>query len=183
VTTEAVFPPPSSEVPIWRRMARRLGKFLDPQDEPAEVIYGTLLAGVVLATKAGKGISGNAVLWTAVAALVFYWLAHAYADILGEQMSTRVRPGWHEVGHWAMVNAHRLRASLIPVVVFEIVRIFQGSVNVSVLTALWITVLLLAGWGMAASYRSGSRGLSLAVETLVGAALGLLVVGLKILYY
>ena len=70
----------------------------------------------------------------------------------------------------------RLRASLIPVLAFEVVRLARGSVNTSVLSALWLTVGCSAAWGATAAFRSGARGVALVVETLVCVGLGALVV-------
>jgi hypothetical protein len=179
--TEAL--PVESEVPRWRRALRALRHFADPEGNPAEVIYGTLLAAVVLATKTHKGVTGAAIFWSAVGALVLYWLAHVYADVIGEQLKTRRRPRWGTVAHAGVEHWSRLRASLIPVVFFEIVRLARGSVNASVLSALWLTVALLGAWGATAAFRSGARGLALAVETLVCVGLGVLVVLLKIVLH
>lgn len=168
---------------LWRRCFRRLLQFLDPKGNPAEVIYGTLLAGVVLATKAHKGVTGASIFWSAVGALVLYWAAHVYADVIGEQVKTRRRPTWATIRHAGVDDWTRLRASLIPVLFFEIVRLARGSVNASVLSALWLTVGLLGAWGATAAFRSGARGMALAIETLVCGALGVLVVVLKIVLY
>ena len=66
---------------------------------------------------------------------------------------------------------------------FEIVRLARGSVNTSVLSALWLTVGLLGAWGATAAFRSGARGLALVIETLVCVGLGALVVLLKIVLH
>jgi hypothetical protein len=179
LASEAIEP----HVPQWRRFLRQLRKFADPEDNPAEVIYGTLLAAVVLATKTHKGVSGAAIFWSAVGALVLYWLAHVYADVIGEQLKTRQRPSWGTIAHAGFEHWSRLRASLIPVLAFEIVRLARGSVNTSVLSALWLTVGLLGAWGATAAFRSGARGLALVIETLVCVGLGALVVLLKIVLH
>jgi hypothetical protein len=168
---------------LWRRFFRGLLRFLDPKGNPSEVIYGTLLAGVVLATKAHKGVTGGAIFWSAFGALVLYWAAHVYADVIGEQVKTRKRPSWASIRHASVDDWTRLRASMIPVLFFEIVRLARGSVNASVLSALWLTVGLLGAWGAAAAFRSGARGVALVMESLVCGGLGVLVVALKIVLY
>jgi hypothetical protein len=181
--TAAVPDETTQPLPGWRRFFRGLREFVDPHDNPAEAIYGTLLAGVVLATKAHKGVTGASIFWSAVGALVLYWIAHVYADIIGEQIKAHRRPTRGEIGHICLENWSRLRASLIPVIFFEIVRLARGSLNASVLSALWLTVGLLATWGATASYRSGARGVALVVEGVVAGALGVLVVLLKIVLH
>ncbi len=168
---------------LWRRLLRRLRRFADPEDKTADVIYGTLLAGVVLAAKAHKGVTGGAIFWSAVGALVLYWAAHVYADVVGEQMRTRRRPGWASVLHAGAQDWTWLRASLLPVLFFEIVRLAHGSVNTSIISALWLTVGLLGAWGATAAFRSGARGIALVVETLICGALGVAVLLLKVVLY
>ena len=169
--------------PRWRRVLRGLRDFADPHGNPAEAIYGTLLAGVVLATKAHKGVSGASIFWSAIGALVLYWIAHVYADVIGEQVELHRRPTRGEIGHICIENWSRLRASLIPVIFFEIVRLARGSLDASVNSALWLTVGLLAAWGATAAYRSGARGVALAIESLVCGVLGVVVVLLKIVLH
>jgi hypothetical protein len=73
-----------------------------------------------------------------------------------------------------------LLGSLIPMVVFAVVRAAGASVNDSGLAALWFTVGLLVFWGLLGAVRGGARGLELFTETLVCALLGFGVVVLKI---
>jgi hypothetical protein len=172
-----------TRAPFWRRSLRQLRLFVDPEGDPAEVIYGTILAGVVLATKTHKGASGASIFWSAIGALVLYWLAHVYASVIGEQVNTGHRTNWVTVRHAGAEHWTRLRASLIPVLAFEVVRLGQGSVNTSVLSALWLTVGLLGAWGATAAFRSGARGVALVIESLACAAFGVVVVLLKIVLH
>jgi hypothetical protein len=148
--------------------------------DPAQAIFGTVIAAVVLATKAHVGESGGGVIWSAVLALALYWLAHVYADVIGERVITHTRPGWRPIIRAALRDWTMLRASLVPVLVCEGVRLVGGSVNTAVLVALWTTVALLAVWGYIAASRGGAKGWELAIETLVCAGFGLLIVLLKI---
>jgi hypothetical protein len=174
---------PATSAPVpptgWRRVVLRIAHAVEPEGEPAEVIYGTLIAAAVLATKAHKGESGARVWWSALLVLALYWLAHVYADVVGERLRTRTRPGWKGIVNAALRDWGMLRGALIPVAVFGLVRLFGAAVNAAALTALWVTILLLACWGLVAALRGGARGLELAAETLVCAALGFLVLLLK----
>jgi len=161
-------------------VALRVAHIVEPEGDPAEAIYGTLIAAAVLATKAHKGESGATVLWSALLVLGLYWVAHVYADVVGERLATHTRPGWSAILHTALRDWSMLRGSLIPVAVFGLVRVAGATVNAAGLTAIWVTVALLGCWGMVAALRGGARGLELVVETLVCASLGLLVVVLKI---
>lgn len=171
----------SAEPPTgWRRIVLRIAHSVEPVGEPAEAIYGTLVAAAVLAAKGQKGESGAEIFGSALLVLVLYWVAHVYADVVGERLRTRERPGWSRILGAAVRDWSMLRGSLIPVVIFGLVRLSGASVNAAVLTALWSTIVLLACWGLVAALRGGARGLELVVETLVCAALGFVVLVLKI---
>ncbi len=161
-------------------MALRIAQAVEPEGDPAEAIYGTLIAAAVLATKAHTGESGAVVLWSALLVLGLYWAAHVYADVIGERLTTLTRPGWSSILQAALRDWSMLRGALIPVAVFALVRGLGASVNASGLSALWVTVALLGCWGLVAAVRGGARGWELAVETTLCASLGLLVVVLKI---
>ncbi len=177
---------PSLEAPAfagvtgWRRVVLRVAHAVEPEGQAAEAIYGTLIAAAVLATAAGTESSSLGIVWSALIVLGLYWFAHVYADIVGERLRTRSRPGWRHLLSHALRDWSMLRGALIPVIIFAVVRLAGASINSSVLTALWSTVFLLACWGLVAALRGGARGLELLLETVVCALFGVLVVVLKI---
>ena len=175
---------PAATVPAaydgWRGIVLKIGHFVEPVGQPAEAIFGTLVAAAVLATKGQKGESGAEIFWSGLLVLFLYWTAHVYADVLGERLETKARPGWSGIVRAAVRDWSMLRGSLGPLLIYGAVLLFGAGVETSVLTALWSTVVLMALWGLIAALRGGSRGLELVVETLVCAALGFLVLVLKI---
>lgn len=158
----------------------RIAHIVEPEGEPAEAIFGTLVAAAVLATKGRRGESGVGIFWLALLVLFLYWLAHVYADVVGERLHTGTRPGWSRIVKAALRDWSMLRGSLLPLAIFGLVRLIGASVNASLLAALWSTVFLLGMWGLVAALRGGARGLELLLETLVCAALGCLTLVLKI---
>ena len=139
-------PGAAQELTGWRRTALRVARTIEPEGDASEAIYGTLIAAGVLATKAQSGESGAVVLWSALLVLGLYWIAHVYADVVGERLSTRTRPGWSAILSTVLRDWSMLRGSLVPVAVFAVVRGFGASVNASGLAALWVTVALLGCW-------------------------------------
>ena len=172
--------PAPSDYTGWRRVLLRVAHLVEPQDQPAEAIFGTLVAAAVLATKGQGSNSGRGIFGSALLVLFLYWLAHVYADVVGERLRTLTRPGWSGIVSAALRDWSMLRGSLIPVAIFGLVRVLGGSVNSAVLTALWTTIFLLAMWGLVAALRGGARGLELLAETLVCATLGFLTLVVKI---
>jgi hypothetical protein len=164
----------------WRRMIMKILHAVEPVGHPESAIYGTLIAAAILATKAYAGQSGTEVIESAGLLLLLFWVAHVYAGVLGERLQTHARPGWSAIVRAALADQSMLLGSLIPVLVFAVVRAVGASVNTSGLAALWFTVGLLVFWGLLAAVRGGARGLELVAETLVCALLGFGVVVLKI---
>jgi hypothetical protein len=175
-------PPPAlvKELAGWRRVAMKVLHAVEPIGHPESAIYGTLIAAAVLATKAYEGQSGAEVIESAGLLLLLFWIAHVYAGVLGERLQTHARPGWGVIVRAALADQSMLLGSLIPMVVFAVVRAAGASVNDSGLAALWFTVGLLVFWGLLGAVRGGARGLELFTETLVCALLGFGVVVLKI---
>jgi len=176
----------AAETPVetlsgWRRVVMRVAQVVEPEGRPAEAIYGTLIAAGVLASKADNKESGLSVFLTVDAVLLLYWAAHVYADVLGERLETRERPGWGSIVRAAFRDWSMLRGALIPVAIFGVVRLAGASVNTAGLTTSWATVFLLGCWGLVAAVRGGSRGLELFGETVLCAALGVAVVALKVI--
>ncbi len=74
------------EIP-YSAMLRRAIDWMLPEDNPAGVIYGTIMIGAVLAAESGLHDSYLATASSAVLTVGVYWLAHTYADLLGRRLA------------------------------------------------------------------------------------------------
>jgi hypothetical protein len=164
----------------WRSGVLYVARWIKPYGEPANAIYGTLIAAAVLATKVEQDESGTDVVASCLVVLALYWLAHVYADVIAERLETDSRPGWRDIIHAAFRDWGMLRGALVPIAVFGGLNFLGVSVNAAGLTALWATVLLLGCWGLVAAIRAGAHGFELITESLMAASLGVLVVVLKV---
>jgi hypothetical protein len=176
LTPDAGTDPPKG----WQGLILRIATAVEPEGSPSEAIFGTLIAAAVIATKGQSGQSGAEIFLSGLLVLVLYWLAHVYADVVGERLHFHTRPGWSAIIRTALRDVSMLRGSLLPLAIFGVVRLLGASVNAAVLTALWSTIALMAMWGFVAAVRGGARGLELLVETLICALLGALNLLLKI---
>ncbi len=170
---------PLDELPRWQRGILHAAHAVEPTEHPAEAIYGTLIASAVIATNAAEGESGGKIFVTGLAVLTLYWLAHVYADVLGQRLATRERPGWRSIIRTALYDWALLRGALLPLAVFGVMRLLFASVDTAALIALWTTVLLLGCWGFVAAVRGGAKRFELLAETIVCAGFGVLVIVLK----
>lgn len=169
MTASADDGPPASEVPADREQ---------PQTRQASGIYGLIVTAAVLAS-AGSQLSTLALEFSVFVTLLVYWLAEEYARV-GEQASAGHLPTWAHVraalaSKWPMVSA-----SYIPLLALILARLLGASNSGGVYFALAVTVSMLTYYGWSAGRVSGLRGGSLFLMTLAAGALGLVMIGLKI---
>ena len=69
-------------------MLRRAIDWVLPEDNPAGVIYGLITVGALLAAEGALGETYPETVASLVLAICLYWLAHAYADMLGHRLAT-----------------------------------------------------------------------------------------------
>jgi hypothetical protein len=114
---EPVIEPEFESLTGWRKFVIKAARMIEPVGEPAEAIFGTLIAAAVLATKGQKGQSGAEIFWSALLVLTLYWLAHVYADVVGERLQTHKRPGWSGIIRTGLRDWSMLRGSLLPLAI------------------------------------------------------------------
>src|ERR1700758_3616830 len=64
------------------------GKRLVPAGNAAGVVYGGITVGALMAAESGRHESYVDAIASALFATLLYWLAHAYADLLGRRLDT-----------------------------------------------------------------------------------------------
>jgi hypothetical protein len=143
-------------------------------------ITGTVVCAASIAAGAGT-VDTTAQLSLAIAGTVIvYWIAHLHAITIGSAMNQHHHP-LAAVRHAFWEALPIAGASLVPLGILLIMRLFGASLMVGAWTALYATIALLAIY----SYQAGARG-GLAMRgrlasALVGALVGVLVVVLKLL--
>jgi hypothetical protein len=134
------------------------------------VIYGTLVtASTMVAAAEGTG-SVEDVTVTVIVTLGLYWVAHSYAEVIGN--SDVVAPSWRTAGRELAKESRMVGACIIPLAVMLVGDGFGVSFELDVSIALLVTVVLLFVWGVTAARRARmSRGPALAsglIFTLLG---------------
>jgi hypothetical protein len=168
---------------VSRRSLARAGEWLVPDANPSGVIYGMIVIGALLAAESGRHESYLDTLASALIATALYWLAHAYASVLGERLAT------HEplsagalrraLGHdWALV-----RGAAIPLLVLLIAWVAGAAQQTAVTAALWSAVVGLVAFELLAGIRSRAGAAELALQLTVGLTMGLAVLALRIVLH
>jgi hypothetical protein len=142
-------------------------------------IYGTIVTGAVLATGGGQ-VRAVSLALLVFGTLVVYWMAELYAEVLGGHVHEGRLPRGVELRSLIASSWHMVTASYVPLVVLVAAALLGLSVTAASYAALAATVLLLLFHGHSASVDAGLSGWRLLGVTALAGALGILMVGLKI---
>lgn len=145
---------------------------------PARLVYGTMAVGIVLAAEDSHETYDQTIGAVAIT-LVLYWLAHSYAELTGRRLQGKTRLGVRPFVRAAVHEAPLLVGGALPVAVLVAFWIAGGSLDHALTGAVWAVVasLILIEW--TAAKRERLVGLDIVRQTVVGAALGMLIVAVK----
>ncbi len=163
----------------WERFVA----WLIPDANPAGAIYGMITIGALLAAESGLHETYAETISSALIALAMYWVAHAYANLLGERLQTQehlsaatlLRNLLHD---WAIV-----RGASPPLLALLISWAVGAGQETAVTAALWTTVGSLVVYELAAGLRAKARPAELLLEASVGAAMGVGVLALRVILH
>jgi len=150
-----------------------------PTQDASGVIYGTLVtAGTILAaSENAQDVREVAI--TVLVTLVLYWIAHAYAEVIGK--SSRATPSLTAAGRELVAESRMVGACVLPLAVLLVVDWLWTGFQLATTIALWTTVGLLFGWGVLAARQAGLSGGSAVVSGLLYTLLGLVIIALRLI--
>lgn len=154
-----------------------------PGANPSGVIYGVIVIGALLAAESGRHESYSDTLLSAVLAAALYWLAHAYASVLGarltqgERLSARALLG-ALARDWSLI-----RGAAIPLLALVLAWIVGARQETAVTAALWSAIASLVVLELVAGLRSRATAAELVLEVSVGLAMGMGILALKIVLH
>jgi hypothetical protein len=154
-----------------------------PAENPSGVVYGIIAIGALLAAESGRHETYVDTVGSAALAACLYWLAHAYATLLGRRL---VHPEvltattlWRALIHdWAI-----FRGAAVPLAALMIAWATGAAQETAVTAALWSAVAAVVAFELAAGIRSRARPAELALEVGVGLVMGVGILALKILLH
>jgi len=162
------------------RLALRL---LVPGGNLSGLVYGTLTAGALLAAEAGRHETVGDLVEAVTIAVVLYWVAHAYAAVLGRRLERPAPLRLSEVAGALRHEASLLAGGAAPVAVLLLAHASGVSGETAVTAAMSASVALLAALEVVAGARAGLRGLRLSAQVPIGALMGLGIFALKIILH
>jgi hypothetical protein len=161
----------------------RAAERLAPEENPSRVIYGIIVIAALLAAESGLHETYLDTVASAAIATALYWLAHAYAELLGRRLVLEERL---TVGALARSLAHEwaiVRGAALPLAVLAIGWATDLALQTAVTAALWSSIASLVAFELIAGVRARASARELVLEGCVGATMGVAILALKIVLH
>jgi hypothetical protein len=156
---------------------------IEPDENPAGAVYGTITCGALLAAETGRQES---VLRTAAAvavALVLYGIAHGYAQAVGERLDEAVPMTVARLRRVALHEVSLLRGAAIPLLALVIAGLVGAGDDTSVTAGLVAAAATLVALELIAGLRARLRRWELVAHLVVGAVLGVGILAVRVLLH
>jgi hypothetical protein len=147
------------------------------------VIYGIIVIGALLAAESERHETYLDTVVSTVIAAALYWLAHAYANVLGHRLASQQRLSVRALlqalaRDWAIV-----RGATLPLLALLLAWALRAPLATGVNAALWSAVGSLIAFELFAGIRSHATARELALDVSVGAVMGVAILLLKIILH
>ena len=145
----------------------------------AGAVYGTIVvAGVLASTEYDDDPEAFQAGVYALATVVVFWLAHAWAQTLGRRV-VGAAPWGGALRHSLVRDWPLVESALASLAAMALAMLFGASDETAIDIGFWICVASLGAWGAIVSHRERASRARTAMTALGCAALGLLLVVLK----
>ena len=164
-------------------LAAAISKWVEPEDNPSGVIYGTIAVGAVLAAESTRRETFPDTIEATVLVLGLYWLAHTYATVVGDRLKTRQALAASGLWRALMHEGSIVKGAAIPIGVLVVTWIAGVSLQTGVNVALWSSAGALISFEVMATLRSEVTGSQRVLQIVVGALLGAGVLALRVVLH
>lgn len=142
-------------------------------------IYGTISVGALLAAESAPQETYLETVIAVVLTLLLYVLAHTYAEYTGERLREGEPLRFEQFRRTAAREAWLLPGAGVPLVALLVCWLVGASLSTAVNVAVWTSAVMVVLLEFTAGVRAEESGRDLAVDTAVGALVGLLVIALR----
>ncbi len=160
-----------------------IAAWIVPLENPAGSVYGLIVIGALLAGESGRHESYLDTLVAAAIAACLYWLAHAYAGVLGRRLASRERLTGPALIDGLIHDLALIRGAAIPLLALLVAALAGASQQDAVTVAIWSVVAGLVGLELLAGLRAKATPGELVVELGVGVSMGVAILALKIILH
>jgi hypothetical protein len=152
-------------------------------DNAAGLVYGTILVATLLSAESAVRETYAKTVVGVLVALVTYWLALAYARFTGERLEEGTGA---TLGGLASAAAHELTVfygAAVPFVALIVFWIGGASLDTAVIGSVYVADAAIIGAEILIGVRAELTGWALVGQAAIGAVLGVLVLGLRLLLH
>lgn len=174
---------PAGLVRERRGVGERVLAWIVPEQNPAGAVYGIITIGALLAAESGLRDSYADTVGSVSIAVVLYWFAHSYADVLGMRLSEHRLISWGELWHTFVQDWAIVRGASAPLLALLVAWAVGASQETAVAAGVWMAAASLVAFEVAAGLRSRAKPAELTLEVLVGATMGLALLVLRALLH
>jgi hypothetical protein len=153
-------------------VASVISRWIDPEENPSGVVYGTIAVGAVLAAESTRSDTFPDTVVATVLILILYWVAHTYAAVVGERVKTRASLPADELWRVFLHEGAIVKGAATPIAVLLVLWAAGVSFATAVTASLWSSAVVLAAFETVVALRSDMSVLQRVVQILVGTLLG-----------
>jgi hypothetical protein len=172
-TTPSPPPPPRTD-PLRLLVSRR---------NPAASVYGTVTAGALLAAESGLRDTYPETVGSLAIAIVLYWFAHSYAEVLGLRLRRHETITWAELWDAFSQDWGIVRGAAAPMLAVLVAWTIGATPSTAVTAGTWAAVASLIVFELAAGLRSHAKAPEMALQVGAGVTLGLGILALRALLH
>jgi hypothetical protein len=164
-------------------LSYRLAGWIVPERNPAGAVYGLITVGALLAAESGLRETYPETVGSTAIAVVLYWFAHSYADVLGLRLTEQRRLSWGELWHTFVQDWAIAKGAGVALLALLAAWAAGASQATAVEAAVWTVVASLIVFEVAAGVRSQAKSVELMLEVIVGGTMGLAILALRALLH
>jgi hypothetical protein len=138
-------------------------------------IYGTITAGALIAAEFARRETYPRTIAALAIALALYWLAHGYAADADTSIREKKPLTLGGFGSALLHELPILIGAAVPLIVIVIFGLAGAKLSTGITAGLWTAAATITTIELTAALRAGARGAELAIQAVLGVALGLLV--------
>jgi hypothetical protein len=163
-------------------MAEDRVRFTIPENA-AGLVYGTILVATLLSAESAVRETYVKTLVGALIALFTYWLALTYAGFTGERLEQKKEASLLLLGRAAVHELTVLYGAAIPMISLGIFWLAGASLETGVVWSVYVADATIIVAEIVIGVQAGLTGFALIGQVALGAVLGVLVLGLRLLLH
>jgi hypothetical protein len=167
----------------WQRRLSGLVRWIAPEDNPGGVVYGTLVVGTLLDAETSRLETFAKLTEAILVALALYWLAHAYARLLGDRFEQGAQRSTRQLASTLWHESALIRGAATPLLVLLVAWAVGVSLSAAVTLAIWTCAVALLVLELVAGLRARLGARDLVLEAALGVSMAGGILLLKVILH